>query len=323
MGSRQLLCGAQPCAPPECVGKPFRLMDLPPELRLMVYEKLTIEWNHHDVPLDKDCQRKITVINPSLSGVRILATSRLVNEEAGRILKPKLAQMLASPPTLKIDIEDLPGILPMERAFFDHRNILAKILFVMRSSLTPTNLHRYRDGKGTIFFSSLRSHLLLDTFVPDDATKAVASFLLRALKFKTSNYETPNSHPPIALAITVGPLFAQLQVTYTATLPMRLLTRIFFRRSLPAIQTFHADARTLVMQLAREMSLTCSVLKTMSLCVMLHLPSDTCYYSYPDRLKADFELACVTGAQAWSRSSTRLLLNYGGLYHEADDGSPM
>jgi hypothetical protein len=183
--------------PTRVVGKTFRFMDLPKELRLIVYEQLTIEWKHHEVPLDMECERCITVVNPSLHGVRILAASRFVNEEAGPILKPKLAQMLKSPPTLKINIEDLPGIMGMETAIFERRSPLEKIILIMKISSTPTNIHHYREGKCTL--SRLRSHLLLDKSLPDDATIYVTSFLLRALKFKTTNYETPNSHPPIAL----------------------------------------------------------------------------------------------------------------------------
>ena len=83
-----LLCGGRCPDPPDNIAKPFRLLDLPKELRLMVYEQLTVVWNHRSVPLDNYGLKFITVVNPSLLGIRLLATSRFVNEEAGSILNP-------------------------------------------------------------------------------------------------------------------------------------------------------------------------------------------------------------------------------------------
>jgi hypothetical protein len=106
---------------------PFRLLDLPKELRLMIYEELTVSWGRHDVPLEESGTFFGTLVNPSLLGVRMLATCRFINHEAGKVLKPRLKRMLQTPPTLHVDLDQLQGLAPL-------RNSLSAIAISSRGS---------------------------------------------------------------------------------------------------------------------------------------------------------------------------------------------
>jgi hypothetical protein len=70
----------------EDFAKPFRLLDLPKEIRLMIYEKLDVVYKRHVVPLSLGGGGPYgTLINASLEGVRILQTCHTINEEASYI----------------------------------------------------------------------------------------------------------------------------------------------------------------------------------------------------------------------------------------------
>jgi hypothetical protein len=92
--------------------RPFRFLDLPKELHLMVYERLLIKTTHRTYkscvvycPYEKlngRCTYMFTTVTKSLPGVMILATCKLVFDEAERILRWSLNTLLNQPPKILV-----------------------------------------------------------------------------------------------------------------------------------------------------------------------------------------------------------------------------
>lgn len=66
---------------------PFRFLDLPKELRLMVYEHLTTRTVSFEIVAG------ITLTDLKLPGISILGTCKLINEEASPILHPRIEEI--------------------------------------------------------------------------------------------------------------------------------------------------------------------------------------------------------------------------------------
>ncbi|KAH7384307.1 hypothetical protein DE146DRAFT_622319 [Phaeosphaeria sp. MPI-PUGE-AT-0046c] len=96
---------------------PFRFLDLPAELRLWVYESIEIpttwytldriesalnEWHWPVPPKAQVYESRITLIRPHCP-LEILCTSRLVNKEAGPILKRKMKHCRLQPIPYLVD----------------------------------------------------------------------------------------------------------------------------------------------------------------------------------------------------------------------------
>jgi hypothetical protein len=74
--------------------KSFRFLDLPKELRLMVYELIPIKNAHHPVKLRKKHDydnHNLMLVRTTLPGVVILPTCRQIHHEAEHIIRRKLA----------------------------------------------------------------------------------------------------------------------------------------------------------------------------------------------------------------------------------------
>jgi hypothetical protein len=92
---------------------PFRFLDLPKELRLVVYERLLIKTTHRTYkscvvycPYEKLNGRStyvFTTVTKSLPGVMILAACKLVFDEAERILRRRLNTHLNQPPKILVN----------------------------------------------------------------------------------------------------------------------------------------------------------------------------------------------------------------------------
>jgi len=79
----------------------FQFLDLPTELRCIVYEQLEITTKHYTLDTTgttntPDQPSTITLVCKRLP-VQILATSKLINTEAMQIFRPKMRQLKAQP----------------------------------------------------------------------------------------------------------------------------------------------------------------------------------------------------------------------------------
>ena len=87
----------------------FRFLDLPKELRLIIYEKvIVIQSTSHPVTIRDEGVTTITLYDRSLS-TAVLATCRSIHDEASYILERQLKQILAQPPRLDISLPHLPS----------------------------------------------------------------------------------------------------------------------------------------------------------------------------------------------------------------------
>lgn len=163
--------------------QPFRLLDLPKEIRLMIYERLPFSQNRHNIPLE-NYEHHITLVNPSISGVRILATCRLIHEEASYALKPLMDRILKDPPKIMIQAKHLTGLIQLRDGFSYTHDILDRILQSQSRKWYLTACQRYRQGRYSI--ETLRTALGMRMLVDKnehEAVRAVASFMLRIAKW--------------------------------------------------------------------------------------------------------------------------------------------
>jgi hypothetical protein len=80
--------------------KPFPFMDLPIELRLMIYECIPVQIKRTSFPL---APHSSTIISKHID-LAILATCRQIHNEASAVMHSKLTDILATPPSLIVDL---------------------------------------------------------------------------------------------------------------------------------------------------------------------------------------------------------------------------
>ncbi|KAJ4299305.1 hypothetical protein N0V90_004549 [Kalmusia sp. IMI 367209] len=83
----------------------FRFLDLPKELRLLVYEQLTLKISHGNIERDMVSAGaaqsfSFALVTYSIPGILILATCRFINSEAEAIIERKKKELLAEPPRI-------------------------------------------------------------------------------------------------------------------------------------------------------------------------------------------------------------------------------
>jgi hypothetical protein len=84
---------------------PFQFLDLPKELRLMVYERLPVKTTRHPFEFnepghnfnDDDFDPILDLVYKTLSGLPIIATCRQINFEATPILDRVLRMIKSAP----------------------------------------------------------------------------------------------------------------------------------------------------------------------------------------------------------------------------------
>jgi hypothetical protein len=293
---------------------PFRLLDLPKELRLMIYEEMAVSWNRHEVPLDDSGTFVGTLVNPSLLGVRLLATCHFINDEAGKVIKPRLKRVLQTPPTLHVDLDQLQGLAPLRNSFRCHSNLVERIMSGISYPLKMYAIHRYRTGHRTI--GSLRGILGLNEHFSDDDIKATTSFILRATAYKNSEKSSSNLYPPLAIVVSVPASFSSCTITFTTSRSVRFWYYLLLHRHRQPVQTIQATTSFLVFIFAYYVSRICGVWRVMSVSAMLRLPDEAHLYSNQSGMEVDFETSLGVGANM-SRDAS--MVKYGGLYTEAEE----
>jgi hypothetical protein len=181
-------------------------------------------------------------LNGTTSLARLLVC-RFVNKEAGVIPKPKIKQLLQTPPTIMIRVKHLVELASMELSFAYHKTFLGNLFQAIRSRYTLKAIHRCR--KGICGSECLRAFTLWFENLSKPGLKGLTSFILRAVEFKKSGYVTPNVHPPIVIAIEISEPFVQFPIATKTSRAKRLYAKYIHRESRPQIarrQVEHHDA---------------------------------------------------------------------------------
>ncbi|KAH7087475.1 hypothetical protein FB567DRAFT_346360 [Paraphoma chrysanthemicola] len=298
----------RPEAPTAAIA-PFRLLDLPKEIRLMIYEELTISWNHHALPLDSAATCYGTIMNPSLPGVRLLATCRFINKEAGTVLRKQLKRMMQPHPTIFVDVDQLPGLVPIRSAFGFRMNLVARILSSMASSLHIHAIHKYRSGNWSI--EKLRISLGMSKHFSDDQVKALASFILHTAAYNNREREVHSLYPPLAIVVSIPASFSTMQLEFVSSYSGHFFRKYILRRSRTRIQTVQADMNFMAYAFAYYTSAVFALGGTMEAVVMLEFPDEAHLYDDLDSIEFDFKMFLDIGARV---SRHEGWLRYIGLY---------
>jgi hypothetical protein len=127
----------------------FRFLDLPKEIRLMVYERLPRKVSHHAFtgPFESSNWSSIHLVYVTLPGVVILATCRQIRNEAETILRPHLLAIQKQPVRLirptrdpsHASIINFLDCLTSSRLGFDGAQDVRNLINVQPSEQIPLN----------------------------------------------------------------------------------------------------------------------------------------------------------------------------------------
>ncbi len=164
--------------------QPFRLLDLPKEIRLMIYKELChIQKKEYHIPL-RDPEHFVTIQNPSVIGISILAACRTINSEATPIFKKAFAHLQVLPLIMTVKAEHLISFCSSRFGFTcNNWNILDFILIGMAHQPVLEAIHEYRAGKGPV--SSKNNMMACEKnlhFCDNESAKGLMTFILRGAK---------------------------------------------------------------------------------------------------------------------------------------------
>jgi hypothetical protein len=177
--------------------RPFRFLDLPAELRLMVYERLPIKTTHHKLDYDNLTlaqlrngeEDSVTFVHEAVSGSSILFVCRLIFSEARSILHSK-AQALRLRP---IKIITGPDVIKTDD-FHSHLACLSHSACPVNSDI-PHFLHEsHREHRNIYFHYTSHSNSPSSSPANDPhASRKIEIAILINNKQSLANY-TPVSH---------------------------------------------------------------------------------------------------------------------------------
>ncbi|KAF1851247.1 uncharacterized protein K460DRAFT_329076 [Cucurbitaria berberidis CBS 394.84] len=299
--------------------EPFRLLDLPKDIRLMIYEHLPYTENRHNVPL-QDRNHHITLVNWSVSGIRILGTCRLINEEASYILKPRMNQVLRWPPRIFVEAKHLVGLIALRDGFKYPYDILDKLFQAADMDIYVEVIQRYRQGRYSN--EALRTKLGMRNIVDKgdrDTMRAVASFMLRVAKWvSTKPFNLGLSHPPLLVVIELPSTFRSGPITTTTSRTKALYYRLvngIHRRS--RVQTGTARLNWLVRRFSFDAALKGKFWSTLSIMILLQYTKDGTgsMIEVPRATEDGIRAATIIGVQDADLVGCGFL-GYGGVAYE-------
>ncbi|KAF2854101.1 hypothetical protein T440DRAFT_442533 [Plenodomus tracheiphilus IPT5] len=307
------------------ITEPFPFLKLPKEIRLMVYEQLPITTNKHRIPM-KDPAHHVTLVNPSISGIRILATCRQIKEEASYILMPHLIRMLRTPPEIRIEAKHLIGLIDFDEKFFQKNDILDRIMTAVGDRTTRQSIHRYRDQGAEAFGKMafwVRGRGLLNED-DDDSVKAIATFVLRAYEYARTYPSAFYKYPPINIIVNVPGNYQRQTVTATVSRAMQIYHRIFFSTRRRRQVTGIAKLSWLFCRLAFLMALKSSLHRTLGVCIKLRHTRVEHGRSRPvsEATEHKIHVQIMQGVYDAGCNGRRLVY-YGGVVQDGDEGVEM
>jgi hypothetical protein len=212
------------------ITKSFRFLDLPKEIRIMVYEELHPVTRRQNVHL-QDGQDHLTLIYTTIPGISILATSRHLHSEASYILAPHVQKIVAVPPTIAIRADQLLGLVDLRDSFAIPRTFWDWFLRHLKRS-NPScmkNIRRYRAG--ILSDDEFRIRLNTKAFTRNVDTRtleALTAFILRTIKYIGTKPDTMYKYPPLTVVIVISNNFQGLPVTTITTKAKRVCYKIMF-----------------------------------------------------------------------------------------------
>jgi hypothetical protein len=206
----------------------FRFLDLPPELRVMIYKEISIDTRtrhhtFHTLPKEdvifstapKTAGAAITLVVKSLP-TSLLATCRLINVEASPIMKPKIDKLRKEPMRFIIDSMSLPPLCINQRLF---------------PYLVRKYQARIKDKNGRDDESELLGCLREDVrdLYPGLSTARVDSLSQLTLRWASSNHH----RRPDTVMVAVIPLTGGSSASLKRSIVYAVLSRFPGTRLLP------------------------------------------------------------------------------------------
>jgi hypothetical protein len=181
--------------------QPFRFLDLPTELRFIVYEQIDFTTKHHTLESTNapDNSSNITFVRKSLP-VQILATCQLINNEAKTFLRPKLAELQSQPMRFLVDCASA-------KALVDLNSPLVRSFGLEERDADP---RQYRDQPSGSLQSSVQQQQMLETIEEQDEDREPLSVEAKAFIARCA---TAWSRLQSATVSTAGPSDVEIFLT--------------------------------------------------------------------------------------------------------------
>ncbi|KAH8632868.1 hypothetical protein IG631_11502 [Alternaria alternata] len=301
--------------------KPFRFLDLPKEIRQMIYGELHPATRRHKVHLQEG-QDHMTLACITVPGVSILATNRQIYEEAGYILNPLLKKILATPPTVIIRANHLLGLIDLNNSFAISRVFWSWLTCLLKHRLSSCvkDIRRYRDGR--LSNAKLLKQLCTNSFtrkhIDARMLEALISFLLRTIKYAGTKPKPMYKYPPITVVVEIPDGLIGLPVVTTTSRAKRFAFKVMCPNSPTPRRVFsgYGDLPWLLHRLAYHACIAGHNRHDISFNVRLRfLGADEAEIEQPSwNLFSEDQLhvQIIKGVKA-ARSTGKGLLYYGGL----------